>query len=150
MFTLLFFIPVAILFTAINIVLGCYIVIRLGYGPPNWQTALNQAVRLTTLQNYLNAGRERLEKKVPKVDQFLTRLHVPKPIIIIDTTYVEEEEYEEESEIMAVEGVSDEEIDEAEGDQLTKDGTETEQSPEETAQDAPTQEPETEPSAVPE
>ena len=98
MLTLLLFVPAAILFMAINIILGCYIAIRLGYGPPNWQTALNQVVSLTTLQRYLNAGREWLERKVPKVDQFLTRLNVPKPITIIDTTQAEEGEEAEEEE----------------------------------------------------
>ena len=116
MFTLLFFIPAAVLFTAINIILGCYIAIRLGYGPPNWQTSLNQAVRLTILQDWLNAGRGWLEKKAPKVDQFLTRVHVPKPIVIIDTTYVEEDE--DEDEIMAVEGSNNEVPEEADKEEL--------------------------------
>ena len=141
MFTLLFFVPAAILFMAINIVLGCYLAVRLGYGPPNWQTALNQVVRLTTLQDCLNAGRDWLEHKVPKADQFLTRLQIPKPVIIIDTTYVEEEE--EEDEIMAVEGVRDEEDEEgtADGEQQTTEEPDAEQ---------PLQEPGTEQNAVPE
>ena len=144
MLKLLLFIPAVALFMAINIVLGCYIAIRLGYGPPNWQTALNQVVRLTTLQNYLNAGRAWLEKKVPKVDQFLARLHVPKPIMIIDTSYVEDEEVEEEDEIMAVEGDSNEVSDEA----TEEDETTEEAMADGSQQPADDQEPEH--SAVPE
>ena len=87
--------PVAALFIAVNIIIGCYIAIRLGYGPPNWQTALNQVVRLITLQDYLNVGRSWLEKKAPWADKILDRFHVPKPIIIVDTTPEEEDEEEE-------------------------------------------------------
>ena len=92
-FVLMFFIA---LFMVINIIVGCYVAIRLGYGPPNWQTALNQAVRLTTLQNYLNEGRDWLEKKAPWAERLLHRLHVPKPIIFVDVTVIEDEEEEEE------------------------------------------------------
>ena len=109
MFKTLLFLSAAALLTAINITLGCFIAIRLGYGPPNWQTALNLLVRLTTLQDYLNAGREWLEKKVPKVDKLLTRLPIPKPIIIIDTSPIEEEEEEEEE--VKEESVKEEQID---------------------------------------
>ena len=90
MVTLLLFIPAAALFMAINVILGCYVAILLGYGPPNWQTALNQVVRITTFQNCLNAGRDWLGEKAPWADQFLDRLRVPKPIVIVDTTPEEE------------------------------------------------------------
>ena len=68
----------------INMIAGCYLAIRLGYGPPNWQTALNLVVRLTTFQDYLNEGRDWLDKKAPWADKLLNRLHVPKPITIIE------------------------------------------------------------------
>ena len=73
------------LFTAINVIVGCYVAIRLGYGPPSWQVALNLVVRVTTLQDWLNAGRDFLGKKARWADMLLVRLRVPKPIIIADT-----------------------------------------------------------------
>ena len=91
--TMLFlFMPLVALLMAINVILGCYVTVLLGYGPPNWQTALNQVVPLTVLQDYLNEGRDWLKKKAPKVDALLNRLHAPKPIIFIDTTVVDDEE----------------------------------------------------------
>ena len=90
----LLLIPLITLFVVINLIIGCYVMIRLGYGPPNWQTALNLIVRLTTLQDCLNGARDWLEQKAPWADKFLERLHVPKPIVIVDTTPVEEEEEE--------------------------------------------------------
>ena len=86
--------PIAALFMVINFIAGCYVMIRLGYGPPNWQTALNQVVRVTTFQNQLNKARDWLDKRAPWADSFLYRLNVPKPIIIVDTTPEEEEEEE--------------------------------------------------------
>jgi hypothetical protein len=84
----------------INVIIVCYIMIRLGYGPPNWQTALNLIVPLTTLQDRLNDGRTWLDKKAPWSDKLLNRLHVPKPIMIIDTSPIEEEEEEPEEEML--------------------------------------------------
>jgi hypothetical protein len=84
MLTWLLLIPVAALFVAINIIVGCYAAIRLGYGPPDWRTALNLVVRITTLQDRLNASRDWLDKKAPWADKLLDRLRVPKPIIIVD------------------------------------------------------------------
>ena len=75
----------------VNIAVGCYAAVRLGYGPPNWQSALNLIVRLTTLQNSLNAGRDWLDKKAPWTEKYFDKLRIPKPIIIVDTTPVEEE-----------------------------------------------------------
>jgi len=92
MLTWFLLIPVATLFVAINIIIGCYVTIRLGYGPPDWKTALNLVVRLTTLQDRLNAGRDWLGKKAPWVDKLLDRLCVPKPIMIVDTPEPEEDE----------------------------------------------------------
>ena len=92
MVTLFVLMPFVALFMVINIILGCYVAIRLGYGPPNWQTALNLVVPLTTLQDCLNDGRAWLEKKTPKIDKLLTKLHVPKPIIFIDTRIIIEKE----------------------------------------------------------
>jgi hypothetical protein len=83
--------PVVALFMAINIIIGCYAAIRLGYGPPNWQTALNQVVRLTTFQHYLNEGRYWLERKAPWTEKFFNRFHIPKPIIFVDVSVLEEE-----------------------------------------------------------
>jgi len=83
MITLILSIPFLFLFMAINVVAGCYLAIRLGYGPPNWQTALNLVVRLTTLQDHLNEGRAWIDNKAPWADQFLNRLRVPKPLIFI-------------------------------------------------------------------
>ena len=86
---------IALLLAVFNFVLGCCLMIRLGYGPPNWQTALNLIIRLTTLQDFLNAVRDWLEQKAPWADRLFERLHVPKPIVIIDTTPEEDEEEEE-------------------------------------------------------
>jgi hypothetical protein len=120
--TMLFlFMPLVALLMAINVILACYVTILLGYGPPNWQTALNQVVPLTVLQDYLNEGRDWLEKKAPKVDALLNRLHAPKPIIFIDTTVVDDEEEiddeepeeqaDESSDVPAGEDADDEESD---------------------------------------
>ena len=84
--------PFVALFMVINIIIGCYVAIRLGYGPPDWKTALNLVVRLTTLQDTLNASRDWVDKKVPWADKLLVRLRVPKPIIIVDAPEPEEEE----------------------------------------------------------
>ena len=84
--SLLLFVPLALLFMGINILIGCYVAIRIGYGPPNWQTALNLVVPLTTLQNCLNDGRDRLDEKIPRADRLLNWLNVPKPIVMVDTS----------------------------------------------------------------
>jgi hypothetical protein len=55
--------PFVALFMVINIILGCYLAIRLGYGPPNWQKALNLIIPLKTLQDWLNDGRDWIEMK---------------------------------------------------------------------------------------
>ena len=99
---ILFLLILTFLFV-INLIIGCYVLVRLGYGPPNWQTALNLIVRLTTLQDCLNATRDWLENKAPWIDRFLTRLRVPKPIVIVDTTPVEDEEEQGEEYIAAEE-----------------------------------------------
>jgi hypothetical protein len=83
MITWLLFILVVALFIAINIIVGCYTMIRLGFGPPDWKTALNLVFRVTTIQDQLNAGRNWLAQKAPKIDTLLTRLCVPQPIIIV-------------------------------------------------------------------
>ena len=93
MITWLLFLPAVALFMAINIIIGCYVAIRLGYGPPDWKIALNLVVRVTTLQDRLNAGRDWLDQKAPWADKFLNRLHIPKPIIIVEVP--EEEEISE-------------------------------------------------------
>jgi hypothetical protein len=90
------FLPFVFLFMAINIVLGCYIAIRFGYGPPNWQKALNLIVPLTTLQDCLNDGRDWLEAKAPWADRLLDRFDAPRPIIFVDVTAPEEEAEKEE------------------------------------------------------
>ena len=84
------------LFMAINVIISCYIAVRLGFGPPDWKTALNLVVRVTTLQDRLNAGRDWLGKKVPKADKLLDRLHIPKPIIIVEEPEESEKPAEEE------------------------------------------------------
>ena len=94
MMTWLLFIPAATLFMVINVIIGCYVAIRLGYGPPDWKAALNLVVRLTTLQDRLNAGRDWLDVKAPWANKVLDRLHVPRPIIIVDVPEEEEEETE--------------------------------------------------------
>ena len=76
--------PFVALLMVTNLIVGCYVAILLGYGPPNWQTALNLVVRLTTFQNNLNDGRDWLDKKAPWADKLLNRLNVPKPIVIVD------------------------------------------------------------------
>jgi len=89
---------VAALFMVINVIIGCYVAIRLGYGPPDWKTALNLVVRLTTLQDRLNAGRDWLDRKAPWTDKFLDYLNVPRPIIIVDVPEEEAEIKEKEVE----------------------------------------------------
>ena len=97
MITWLLLLPAAALFMAINVIVGCYVAIRFGYGPPDWKTALNLVVRVTTLQDRLNAGRDWLDKKAPWADKFLNRLHVPRPIVIVEVPE-EEENKEDETE----------------------------------------------------
>jgi len=94
MITWLLLLLAVALFTAVNIIIGCYVAIRLGYGPPDWKTALNLVVPVTALQDSLNAGRDYLEKKAPWADRLLVRWRVPRPIIIVVPT-VEKEEDEE-------------------------------------------------------
>ena len=115
----LFLLILVLPFMVINLIIGCYVMIRLGYGPPNWQTALNLVVRLTTLQDFLNDARDWLDKKAPWADKLLTRLHVPKPIVIVDITPVEEEEVEEvvEEEHAEAEETGDEIPDESDADE---------------------------------
>ena len=96
MLTWLLLIPTVALFVAINIIIGCYVTTRFGYGPPDWKTALNLVVSVPALQDRLNAGRDWLETKAPWADKFLDRLNVPKPIVIVDFPEEEEEEEEEE------------------------------------------------------
>jgi len=94
MITWLLLMPAAAIFIAINIIIGCYAMIRLGYGPPDWRTALNLIVRVTTLQDRLNEGRNRLEQKAPWADKLLDRLGVPKPIVIVEIPIIEETDEE--------------------------------------------------------
>ena len=91
MLTLFVLIPLCTLFVVINVIIVCYFMIRLGYGPPNWQTALNLVVPLTKLQDHLNSWRDWIDKKARWADKLLCRMHVPKPIVIVDTTPTEEE-----------------------------------------------------------
>ena len=116
MLTWLLIIPAATLFMAINVIVGCYVAIRLGYGPPDWKTALNLVVRLTTLQDRLNAGRDWLDKKAPWANKLLDRLHVPRPIVIVEVPEPEKEEEED--------GEGEKEIDEAETEQIPLDESE--------------------------
>ena len=114
------FIVAAFVFMVVNIVVACYVAIRLGYGPPNWQSALNLIVRLTTLQNYLNAGRDWLDKKAPWTEKYFDKLRIPKPIIIVDTTPEPEE-----PEAEAINGEWTEEQDEESSDKQVGDVPET-------------------------
>jgi len=95
MITFFILLPIAAVFMLINCALGCYIAIRLGFGPPNWQTALNLIVPLTTLQDCLNACRDWLSEKYPKADDVFIRLRIPNPIVIVDTTPWDDEEEDE-------------------------------------------------------
>jgi len=99
MITLFVLMPFIALFMMINFIIGCYVAIRLGYGPPHWVYALNLVVRVTTFQHWLNTGRNWLEEKVPRTEKIFTRLQVPKPIIIVDVALPEEGSKEEEEEI---------------------------------------------------
>jgi hypothetical protein len=94
--------PILALFILINVIIGCYVAICLGFGPPNWQTALNLVVPLTTLQSYYNDWRDWLDEKAPKIANLLNRCHVPKQIMLVDPSLPEvpepEEEYVEEAE----------------------------------------------------
>ena len=94
--------PIAVLFAVANVIVGCYIAIRLGYGPPNWQTALNLVVRVTTLQDRLNEGRDWLDRNAPWADRLLHRLRVPQPIIIVYPSEEEEEEIDNDVQIEEV------------------------------------------------
>jgi len=82
--------PIVALFMVTNVIVGCYLAIRLGYGPPNWQTALNLIVPVTTFQDRLNEGRDWLNKKAPWADELLNRLNVPNPFMIVDPSVAEE------------------------------------------------------------
>jgi hypothetical protein len=83
------------MFIIVNIVLGCYAAVRYGYGPPDWRTALNLVVRLTTLQRKINTLREVIDRKCPWADRMLNRLHIPKPIVIVEI--VDDDELAEDS-----------------------------------------------------
>ena len=109
------------LFMAVNIVAACYVVIRMGYGPPNWQSALNLVVRLTTLQDCLNEARDWLEEKYPRSKQLFDRLKIPKPIIIVDTTPLDDEPPNDEP-------IDDEPIEEEDKEPQTESGVSTEES----------------------
>ena len=98
--------PVVALFMVINIILGCYVAIRLGYGPPNWQKALNLLIPLTTLQDGCNDGRDWLETKAPWTVKYLNRWNIPKPIIFVDVTVPEEGTEQEEENVSEEESVS--------------------------------------------
>ena len=119
MVTLFLLMPFVALFMVFNIILGCCAAIRLGYGPPNWQTALNQVVLLTTFQDSLNDGRDWLEKNAPWTEKYLNRLRIPKPIIFVDVT-VALEEAEQEDENVPDEEVASEADDEASADPIDK------------------------------
>lgn len=82
--------PLVALFMVINVIIGCYVMIRLGYGPPHWVIALNLVIRVTTFQDCLNAGRDWLEQKAPWTTKLFLRLHIPKPIILVDILGEEE------------------------------------------------------------
>ena len=102
----LLLIPVVILFMLLNVIVGCALAIRLGYGPPDWKTALNLILPLTTLQDQLNAGRDWLERKAPWADKFLDRMQIPKPIIIVEVPETPEEEDEAEEEGEAIDEIN--------------------------------------------
>jgi len=105
MITWILLLPAAVLFMAINVIVGCYIAIWLGYGPPDWKTALNLVIRVTTLQDWLNTGRDWLDKKAPWADKLLNRLHIPKPIIIVER--LEEKDTADETSEMHDEAIGD-------------------------------------------
>jgi len=119
MVTLFLLMPFVALFMVINIILGCYLAIRLGFGPPNWQKALNQVAPLTTLQDWLNDGRDWLEEKAPWAVKYLNRLHLPKPLIFVDVTAPEEGTEKEEENVLVEEAAS-ETDDEASANQADK------------------------------
>ena len=100
MVTLFLLMPIVALLMVTNIILACYVAIRLGYGPPNWQEALNLIIPLTTLQDHLNEGRDWLEEKAPWTERYISRLHLPRPIIFIDTSVIEEDEGESGEEVL--------------------------------------------------
>jgi diguanylate cyclase (GGDEF)-like protein len=97
MITLFLLMPAVALFMIANVLVACYFAIQFGYGPPDWRTALNLVVRLTTLQKRLNAGREWIDQKAPWLDKLLDRVHVPKPIVMVEI--IDEYETEKETEI---------------------------------------------------
>jgi len=129
MLTLFVLIPLCALFAVINVIIVCYFLIRLGYGPPNWQTALNLVVPLTTFQDCLNSGRDWIDSKAPWADKLLNRLHVPKPIVIVDTTPIEEEEPEENTQVPPETEQTDNVADEAVNDLLNDLETQLKNSP---------------------
>ncbi|MDR2114930.1 MAG: diguanylate cyclase [Planctomycetaceae bacterium] len=43
-----------------NILLGCYVAICFGFGPPDWKTALNQVIDIPRFQDYWNIFRTRV------------------------------------------------------------------------------------------
>ncbi len=58
-FSLLLFFFLSLLVLA-NILFGCYIAIRLGYGPPDWKTALGMVVDIEKLQRFSDAVLDRI------------------------------------------------------------------------------------------
>jgi len=96
--TLFVLLPFIALCMVINTIIACYVAIRLGYGPPHWVYALNLLVPVTSVQNWLNAARNWLEEKIPRIEKIFARLQVPKPIVIVDVTLPEEGTQVEEDE----------------------------------------------------
>ena len=129
MVTLLLLMPFVALFMVINIILGCYLAIRFGYGPPNWQKALNLVVPLTMFQDWLNDGRDWLEEKAPWLVKYLDRLHIPKPLLFVDVTAPEEGTEEEEENVL-----EEETADETNGEVPTD---QTDEPPDSPADDSP-------------
>ncbi len=55
-----------------NILFGCYVVTRLGYGPPDWKTTLGMIVDIDRLQNYWDDVASRLPRL--RIQNFLPLL----------------------------------------------------------------------------
>ena len=137
MINLFVILPLAALFMLINLLLGCYVAIRLGYGPPHWILALNLVVPATTFQNRLNEWRDWLEQKSPWIERLLLRWHVPKPMIFVDITAKEEGEKEELEEEAESKEKSEEEKSEEDTDDV---GEESAVEPTDSSEDAPLEE----------
>ncbi|GHT14473.1 hypothetical protein FACS1894170_11510 [Planctomycetales bacterium] len=97
MITLFILMPAICLFMLTNIIAGCYLAMHFGYGPPDWKHGLNLVVKLTDLQQYLNAARQRIIAKYPAAAKIFKQLHVPEKIELVPVVRMRQSDADEQN-----------------------------------------------------